>query len=185
VHHDARYADGRAVADVDAASRPADVPSFDDALDACARMGVNVEIKNAAGEPGYDAGASIADVVVGALQARAGDVPPILVSSFDVAVLDRVRALDPSVPTALLTFTLDDPLATIAAAVAAGHHALHPYDLTVDAGLVAAAHEVGLAINVWTVDDPGRITELAKLGVDGICTNVPDVAVAALARRLR
>jgi glycerophosphoryl diester phosphodiesterase len=29
---------------------------------------------------------------------------------------------------------------------------------------------------VWTVDDPGRIAELATLGVDGIVTNVPDVA---------
>jgi glycerophosphoryl diester phosphodiesterase len=32
------------------------------------------------------------------------------------------------------------------------------------------------------VDDPDRIRELAEMGVDGIVTNVPDVAAAALGR---
>ena len=31
-------------------------------------------------------------------------------------------------------------------------------------------------MNVWTVDDPARMAELVALGVDGIVTNVPDVA---------
>ena len=45
-----------------------------------------------------------------------------------------------------------------------------------------AAHDAGLAVNTWTVDDPDRIRELADLGVDGIVTNVPDVALVALGR---
>jgi glycerophosphoryl diester phosphodiesterase len=36
---------------------------------------------------------------------------------------------------------------------------------------------------VWTVDAPDRIRELADLGVDGIVTNMPDVAARALGRR--
>ena len=49
----------------------------------------------------------------------------------------------------------------------------HPFPLTVTADFVAAAH-AGLTVNIWTVDDPDRIAELAGLGVDGIVTNVPD-----------
>ncbi|MBM3741858.1 MAG: glycerophosphodiester phosphodiesterase, partial [Actinobacteria bacterium] len=34
----------------------------------------------------------------------------------------------------------------------------------------------GLQINTWTCDDPVRMRELVEWGVDGICTNVPDLA---------
>jgi glycerophosphoryl diester phosphodiesterase len=38
-----------------------------------------------------------------------------------------------------------------------------------------------LRVNVWTVDDPARIGELAAMGADGIVTNVPDIAREVLA----
>ena len=103
-----------------------------------------------------------------------------LVSSFGMTTVDRVRALDPAVPTAFLTFV--DPIgpASIELAARHGHEAIHPHVATIDAGYVALAHDHGLAVNVWTVDDPERIRELADWGVDGICTNVPGIAVAAL-----
>ena len=186
VHHDARFPDGRAVAEVAAGDRPAGVAHLGEALDACAGMGVNIEIKNVAGEPGHDPRGRAADAVVAELQRRQRSghhTPPVLISSFDPMVLDRVRAIDPAIDTALLTFALDDPAATVATAAAAGHRALHPFDATVDAALVALARRSGLAINVWTVDDPVRIIELASLGVAGVCTNVPDVAIAALRGR--
>jgi glycerophosphoryl diester phosphodiesterase len=183
VHHDAHYSGGRAICEVDAADRPPAVPLLDEALDACEGMGVNVEIKNAPGEPGHDPSGRVADTFVAALHARAASAaatPPILVSSFDAPTLARVRELDARIATALLTFQLDDPAAVIAACVAAGHRALHPFDATVDASLVRVAHEAGLAVNVWTVDDASRIAQLVALGVDGICTNVPDVAATVL-----
>jgi glycerophosphoryl diester phosphodiesterase len=37
-------------------------------------------------------------------------------------------------------------------------------------------------VNVWTVNDPREIARLGRAGVDGICTDVPDVALAALGR---
>jgi glycerophosphoryl diester phosphodiesterase len=178
VHHDPRYVDGRAVCEVDAGDRPRHVPVLDAALDACEGMGVNVEIKNSPGEPGYDPHCRVVDLVVDLLRARRS--PPILVSSFDAPTLTHLRELDLRIDTALLTFTLDDPAAVLAACVRAGHRALHPFDATVDQVLVRGAHDAGLEVNVWTVDDPARIAQLAALGVDGICTNVPDVAVAVL-----
>ena len=40
----------------------------------------------------------------------------------------------------------------------------------------------GLAVNTWTCNDPTRLVELAGLGVDGVCTDVPDVALDVLGR---
>ena len=45
-----------------------------------------------------------------------------------------------------------------------------------------AGSDAGLAVTGWTCNDPERLVELAALGVDGVCTDVPDVALHALAR---
>ena len=42
----------------------------------------------------------------------------------------------------------------------------------------------GLQVNTWTCDDPDRMRELIEWGIDGICTNVPDVALAVIGRPL-
>ena len=46
---------------------------------------------------------------------------------------------------------------------------------------VAAGRSRGCELSVWTVDEPADIVTLADAGVDAIITNVPDVALAALA----
>jgi glycerophosphoryl diester phosphodiesterase len=56
--------------------------------------------------------------------------------------------------------------------------AIHPY-YTIVALLpetVAKCHEHGIAVNVWTVDDPGMIDIMLKYNVDSIITNKPDLA---------
>jgi glycerophosphoryl diester phosphodiesterase len=179
VHHDAAVTQGRAIANLRREEIPAAIPNLADALLACTGMGVNVEIKNMPNEPGFDEHALVAELVAEVLAANDPD-QPILVSSFHPGTLERMRAVAPTVATALLTFNLPDPAATIAACVAAGHGALNPFVGTVDAALVDACHDAGLAVNVWTVDDPDRMAELVALGVDGIVTNVPDVARAVV-----
>lgn len=57
-----------------------------------------------------------------------------------------------------------------------GATALHPMASTVDAELVAAAHQAGVRLHVWTVDEPTAIVELADAGVDAVITNVPLIA---------
>ena len=52
---------------------------------------------------------------------------------------------------------------------------------SVDASLVAAAHERGLAVRAWTVNDPAEMERLLAAGVDGLITDVPDLARGAAA----
>jgi glycerophosphoryl diester phosphodiesterase len=33
------------------------------------------------------------------------------------------------------------------------------------------------------VDDPAKMAELVQWGIDGLCTNVPDIALAVLSGR--
>jgi glycerophosphoryl diester phosphodiesterase len=49
----------------------------------------------------------------------------------------------------------------------------------VDEALVAALHAAGMQLFVWTVNDPAEVRRFLALGVDGICTDFPDVARAA------
>ena len=64
----------------------------------------------------------------------------------------------------------------------AGHAAVHPWERLVTEPLVERCHAAGLLVNVWTSNDPERLVELAALGVDGVCTDVPAIARSALGR---
>jgi len=173
VHHDADLPDGRALHELGAAELPEWVPLLDAALEACEGMGVNVEIKNHPSEAGYDERAVVCDAVV----ARLVDDEPSrwLVTSFDLATVDRVHALAPQLPTGLLMFDLEGPAEAVAAAAGHGHVAFNPWDPFVDAELVERCVEAGLDLYPWTVDDPVRMAELIGLGVAGVISNLPDV----------
>ena len=53
----------------------------------------------------------------------------------------------------------------------------------VDRRFVAAAHARGLAVHVWTIDEPDEMDRLLDLGVDGIMTDRPAVLRQVLERR--
>lgn len=175
VHHDAHLGDGRAIVTLGRDELPGHVPTLDAALDACDGAWVNVEIKNAPGEPDFDPTDDVAEQVAHALLAR-GESARFLVSSFRLTTVDRVRAVTRGLATAWLVVRPDPDVVDVL--LGHGHRALHPEVGAVDLDLVRACHAAGLQLNVWTCDDPARQRELVAWGVDGICTNVPDVALA-------
>lgn len=45
---------------------------------------------------------------------------------------------------------------------------------------VAEAHQAGLEVHVWTVDEPGEMRRLASMHVDAVVTDVPGLALQVL-----
>jgi glycerophosphoryl diester phosphodiesterase len=178
IHHDAHLPDGRTIVATAAADLPSSVPSLVEALDACGDLMVNIEIKNWPGDPDFDPAEAIAAEVVRLAGARVAQGRWI-VSSFHLPTIDRVRLLDPGIATGLL-HAGSPATDRLAQAVAGGHRAVHPWNPLVDEAMVAAAHAAAVEVNVWTVDDAERIRQLAAWGVDGVVTNVPDIALRAL-----
>ena len=184
-----RAADGRllvahdplpgSLADVDALG----LALLADVLDACGdRMLVNVEIKNSKGDPGYDPTMSMVAPIIDELRSRGPKARRRwLISSFSWSTLAASRELAPDIATGCLTSAPVDET-TIERLAAAGHAALHPWEPRVDEAMVASCHANAMAINTWTCNDPARLVALAELGVDGVCTDVPDIALSALGR---
>ena len=56
-------------------------------------------------------------------------------------------------------------------------------DLTlVDQRFVEVAHDQGLAVHVWTIEEEAEMERLCALGVDGIITDRPTALVGVLDR---
>jgi glycerophosphoryl diester phosphodiesterase len=189
VHHDAA-ADGfgvlaeHSLAEIRAAL-PA-VPTLDEVFDECAGMLVNVEVKNSPPDADFDPEERAAALVVDLVRRR-GLHGSVIVSSFHLPTVDRVRALDPSIPTGYLVVVDPLPLAALEIARARGHRAVHPHFATLDgdaASIAAArARELGIALNVWTVNDPDEAVRLARAGVNALITDLPAATRAALEAR--
>lgn len=185
VNHDAWYRDGRTVWSTPWEQVPEGTLDLDGALAACIGMGVNLEIKNSPGDladgPG---GPEVVDQVVAVLGALARPRrAEVLVSSFDLPTIDRIKALDAALLTGYLVFDLSQQPEALHTAVERGHDAFHPWDGFVDDSMTRECHAAGLRLNTWTVDDPQRWVQLAGWGVDGIVTNTPGRLVTALAHR--
>lgn len=179
VHHDATIGDGRLIRDLTVEDLPDHVSTLEDVVDACGEMGVNIEIKNDPEDDDFDPEHHMVPRIVQIARAKLAREKT-LITSFDMAAINAVHDVDPNMPTGFLTMDSVGPEVSIGRAAAHGHVAINPWDELVTSRWIATAKDAGLAINVWTVDDPERIRELADMGVDAIITNVPDVAIQAL-----
>jgi len=179
VHHDPRLADGRVICETHHFDIPDHIPTLAEALESCAGMWVNVEIKNDPEEPDFDPTEIRTQKTVELLQ-ELGELDRWLISSFRRETIDRVRELNSQLRTAWLTVGVrDEDLEKVSESLkSAGHEAIHPYVGLLSKPALDAFHSAGLQVNTWTCDDPARLEELMRWGIDGICTNVPDVALS-------
>lgn len=104
-----------------------------------------------------------------------------IIQSFDVRTLQAARALVEEVSLSLLRLrrhardlkTSVNVLGFVPAIYSPDHRA-------VDRHLVTATHEKGMRIIPWTINSVERMRELKAIGCDGLITDYPDRAMAAV-----
>lgn len=100
----------------------------------------------------------------------------VIFSSFNHEGIRRVHEMAPKARTGLLySFSLSK--VPYQQAPGYGTNGVHPYYMSVNDKMVRFCHDNGLAVNPYTVDKPAAIKRLIHLGVDGIITNQPNVAI--------
>jgi len=144
------------------------VPTLDEVLDGFgARIPFNLEIK-VGRHAAYD---GIEAEALAALAQR-GLAPSILFSSFDDGVLARLREQESRARIGVLV-SGRAPERWLERCAAVGAEAVHFWKGLATAPAVQAAHRAGLAVYVYTVDDPAEMRSLLDRGCDGLFTNLP------------
>jgi glycerophosphoryl diester phosphodiesterase len=163
---------------------PARVPTLAEALTLLSgRAAVAIEIKNIPGEPAYEPdGESIVETALAEVE-RVGFDGPVLVLSFNPRSIAAARSLAADLATGFLTTHLVDPREALAHVVETGHDMLLPGGLALapaGAGFVAEAHDAGVRVGTWTVDDAATLAAFLGWGVDAVASNDPAMALATL-----
>ncbi len=96
----------------------------------------------------------------------------ILFSSFNWLSATKIRHLMPHIPCGLL---FEDRSVRHLAyqAKSLGFAFLHPDKHLIDQEMVNECKDLGIGLNVWTVNDRESLEKLSSWGVDGIITNFP------------
>ncbi|MBQ6528571.1 MAG: glycerophosphodiester phosphodiesterase [Clostridia bacterium] len=112
-----------------------------------------------------------------------GMTDKVLYSSFNHYSMMHIKEIDPSIPCGLLyDATLVEPWKY---ASSLKMDAIHPHfsELQIP-GEAAAAHALGLKVNVWTVNEEEDVLMSLKAGADIIISNYPDRALKVRAEYL-
>jgi glycerophosphoryl diester phosphodiesterase len=114
-----------------------------------------------------------------------GALDDVMTWSFYPEALKGMRTAEAKIPSALLIAPEDVPKwpATRARALKLGVQGVSMFFLGIDAAIAESCRRSGLALYCWTPDRESQIQALIDLGVDGICSNFPDLVVRALSGR--
>lgn len=147
------------------------IPTLEEVLDRFGeQIPINLEIKTDASGRAYP---GLQRMVFDEVVAR-GLLGKTLFSSFSDQALGELRGFSEDVRLAVLV----DPRAPggiFERAAAVSAESVNPHFVNASTDLVHEAHQNGLAVYVYTVDNPDKMGELFDRGVDGIFSNAPDV----------
>ena len=132
-----------------------------------ARGGLNIELK------GRDTAQPVMDLVGDQVAGFGWPKDKILISSFDPQELQTVRDLDPDIQIGLLMDHVRRDWQELAVRLKAV--SLHVDHRKIRSSLVRRAHDLGLRILAYTVNLPGELLRLKRMGVDGVFTDYPDL----------
>jgi glycerophosphoryl diester phosphodiesterase len=154
------------------------IPLLAEVLEAVPSLVVNVELK-AARFPDLGLPSAVVEVI---REARAEE--RCLLSSFDLVLLKTLRVVAPELRSAvLLGKDASAQLFDSFCRVALRPTAVHPHHSLATAERVRAWRARSLDVNVWTVDAAEEMRRVAEVGVTGIVTNRPALALETLGRR--
>lgn len=147
---------------------PLPVPELPAVLDRFGdRIPFNLEIKR--GE--HDEYAGLEAIALEMVKSR-GLLERTLFSSFFDPVLGALRELEPASRIATL-ISPRAPERAFERAESYGSEAINPHFVLATDDFVTEAHDRGLAVYVYTVDEPDHVADLLDKGVDGLFTNFP------------
>lgn len=194
-----RLRPGSAYADQFPDQRPCDgarIPRLADALAIDPVIRFNIEMKTYPDHRDWTVPPETMAEAVITIVEQVGVTDRITIESFDWRGPRQVRRIRPKLPLAWLTRpeTVRDAAiwwggpvpadygGSIPRAVAAeggGTWAPHHADLT--AAQIEEAHDLGLLVLPWTVNEPDDMRRLLQAGIDGMITDRPDIARLVLA----
>ena len=156
-----------------------EIPTLEEFLTLCEKANLkvlNIEIKSPKNKDYV-----IVDKILDAVKAH-GLFEKLLISSFDPDLLVYIKDKDENCKTGFL-YSPDKPITykrvlgnEIGFAKSIDADALHPHQMFVTQSLIDDAHENGIMVNPWTVNKEKDIIKLVKMGVDGVITDVPNIA---------
>ncbi|WP_025899490.1 glycerophosphoryl diester phosphodiesterase [Sneathiella glossodoripedis] len=145
------------------------IPTLSEAMKLIAEreMSVNLEIKPLDGWQ-----VPTAEIVCAELKRLQSQLPPLLISSFNIESLQVVNKLLPDVPIGYLSDTLPHNWKERLSAVNAA--SLHMDCDFINRDIVNEVHEASIRLLTYTLNDPAKAKQFLGWGVDGIITDFPD-----------
>jgi glycerophosphoryl diester phosphodiesterase len=180
VHHDATLdrttrATGRLANRTAGELAQLDVPTLREVLARYTDTRIIIELK--------EAGPALARAVVDEVR-RARAAQRVCLGSFSRSALRAARAIAPDIATSGARFEVRMALYRSWCGISPGRVPYQAFQVPETSGstrvvsprFVEIAHKAGIAVQVWTVDEPEDIRRLLGWGVDGIISDRPDVA---------